>query len=233
MHLTQQNAGLLPRARATKQGRAFTASRAAPRMPVVTARWRPEPQSSSGRGRAAAASVARAASHAPQRQRLCWANPADAASAPLVAVEGDMVTIHFSAKSPDGQTVESTRTNDEPLTFEIGAGEIMGNPIFKAFDGAVRGQGVGEVVEIEISGGDWRPELLFTVPRDHPEVERLEGRYKNVGGLAEGLVVELSNGSTAVVLEMTDEAIKVDANNIGAGKTLTFEVELVDIQRTD
>jgi hypothetical protein len=37
---------------------------------------------------------------------------------------------------------------------------------------------VGEKVEIELSGGDWRPELLFAVPRDHPEVERLEGRYK-------------------------------------------------------
>lgn len=49
---------------------------------------------------------------------------------------------------------------------------------WQAFDGAVRGLGVGESVEIEISGGDWQSELLFTVPRDHPEVERLEGRYK-------------------------------------------------------
>lgn len=31
---------------------------------------------------------------------------------------------------------------------------------------------------LQISGGDWKEELLFTVPRDHPEVERLEGRYK-------------------------------------------------------
>jgi len=48
----------------------------------------------------------------------------------------------------------------------------------QAFDGAVRGLGVGEVVELEMSGGDWRPELLFDVPKNHPEVERLEGRYK-------------------------------------------------------
>lgn len=31
---------------------------------------------------------------------------------------------------------------------------------------------------LQIAGGDWKQELLFTVPRDHPEVERLEGRYK-------------------------------------------------------
>jgi hypothetical protein len=30
----------------------------------------------------------------------------------------------------------------------------------------------------QISGGEWKQELLFTVPREHPEVERLEGRYK-------------------------------------------------------
>lgn len=142
-----------------------------------------------------------------------------------------MVTIHFTAKSEDGKVVESTRDADEPLTFEIGAGEIISNPIFRAFDGAVRGLGVGEEVEMEIHGGDWKPELLFTVPRDHPEVERLEGRYKNVGGLAEGLVIELANGSAAVVLEVGDDAVKIDANNIGAGKTLVFRLEVMGIQR--
>lgn len=30
----------------------------------------------------------------------------------------------------------------------------------------------------QATGGEWRRELLFTVPRGHPEIERLEGRYK-------------------------------------------------------
>jgi len=46
-------------------------------------------------------------------------------------------------------------------------------------------------------------------------------------------VIELANGSTAVVLEVTDEVVKLDANNLGAGKTLLFELEVVDIQRQD
>jgi hypothetical protein len=111
--------------------------------------------------------------------------PEPATPAPLVAVEGDIVTLHFVARSPDGevrsgfptvphsfpeplaghlaplrrlvaaagrawprrdapcasqaacpacsrpQVIESTRGADEPLSFEIGAGEVMGNPIFK------------------------------------------------------------------------------------------------------
>jgi FKBP-type peptidyl-prolyl cis-trans isomerase 2 len=36
-----------------------------------------------------------------------------------------------------------------------------------------------------------------------------------------------------VQLQVTEEGIKLDANNIGAGKTLLFELELVDIQRAD
>lgn len=30
----------------------------------------------------------------------------------------------------------------------------------------------------QASGGEWRQELLFSVPIDHPEVQRLQGRYK-------------------------------------------------------
>jgi FKBP-type peptidyl-prolyl cis-trans isomerase 2 len=43
--------------------------------------------------------------------------------------------------------------------------------------------------------------------------------------------VELSNGNAAVVLEVGEEAIKLDANNVIAGKTLAFELEVLDIQR--
>jgi hypothetical protein len=48
----------------------------------------------------------------------------------------------------------------------------------QAFDGALRGLGVGESVELQLQGGEWQKELLFVVPREHPEIERLEGRYK-------------------------------------------------------
>lgn len=31
---------------------------------------------------------------------------------------------------------------------------------------------------LQAEGGDWKPELLFMVPREHEEIQRLEGRYK-------------------------------------------------------
>jgi hypothetical protein len=37
---------------------------------------------------------------------------------------------------------------------------------------------VNYVLITQASGGEWQRELLFSVPKDHPEVLRLEGRYK-------------------------------------------------------
>jgi FKBP-type peptidyl-prolyl cis-trans isomerase 2 len=67
------------------------------------------------------------------------------------------------------------------------------------------------------------------VPWDHPEIERLEGRYKNVGGLEEGLVVELANGKQASIVELTSSYVRLDANNPLAGRRRFFELELLDI----
>ena len=36
-----------------------------------------------------------------------------------------------------------------PLTFEVGAGDVVGNPLFEAMDGAVRGLSRGDVAEVE------------------------------------------------------------------------------------
>lgn len=51
------------------------------------------------------------------------------------------------------------------------------------------------------------------------------------GGLAEGLVVELANGAMAVVLEITDEDVKLDANNMLAGQTFMIELAVVGIEK--
>eukprot|EP00195_Chlamydomonas_chlamydogama_P016531 CAMPEP_0202908502 /NCGR_PEP_ID=MMETSP1392-20130828/46254_1 /ASSEMBLY_ACC=CAM_ASM_000868 /TAXON_ID=225041 /ORGANISM="Chlamydomonas chlamydogama, Strain SAG 11-48b" /LENGTH=193 /DNA_ID=CAMNT_0049597885 /DNA_START=160 /DNA_END=742 /DNA_ORIENTATION=+ len=146
-----------------------------------------------------------------------------------VASVGDIVAVHFYCKDDEGQVLESSRDAGEPLTFEVGAGEMMGNKLFQGFDEAVRGLAVGQTTVLEASGGEWKRELLFAVPRDHPEVQRLEGRYKNQGGLQRGLLVELANGAMAMVLEVSEEGVKIDANNMLAGKKLVFELEVVSI----
>ena len=53
---------------------------------------------------------------------------------------------------------------------QVGTADFMGNPFFQGIDEAVRGLMVGEKASVEASGGEYNPELLFKVPRDHPEV---------------------------------------------------------------
>lgn len=152
----------------------------------------------------------------------------ESAQQPRVALEGDLVFVHFDCKDEDGEILETTRGPDmEPISFEVGAGELFANKMIKGFDIAVRGMEVGGRAVLSASGNPWQEDLMFQVPRDHPEIQQLEGRYKNVGGLAPELVVELSNGSQAMVVELTDEFVRLDANSFVAGRNLTFEVELV------
>ena len=74
-----------------------------------------------------------------------------AGTSPLRAVEGDIVTLHWTCCNENGEMLESSNPPNEPATFEVGAGNIVGNRIFEAFDEAVRGLAVGETVSIKVS----------------------------------------------------------------------------------
>ena len=62
-------------------------------------------------------------------------------------------------------------------------GEVVGNPLAQALEQAVRSVEEGTTVEVEIAGGPYKPELVFKVPTDHPEVQRLQGRYSSYAPL--------------------------------------------------
>jgi hypothetical protein len=46
--------------------------------------------------------------------------------------------------------LESSYEANEPLSFEVGAGDMMGNKLFQGFDEAVRGLAVGQRTELEV-----------------------------------------------------------------------------------
>ena len=73
--------------------------------------------------------------------------------APLRAVEGDIVTVHWKCINDAGEVLESTRASDEPTSFEVGAGDIVGNRLFEAFDEAVRGLAKGDSIGIKVRLG--------------------------------------------------------------------------------
>ncbi len=133
-----------------------------------------------------------------------------------VAQDGDTVEVHYTGTLDDGSEFDSS-SGRAPLTFVVGSGQVI-----SGFDDAVRGLAVGETrtvrIEPENAYGEVDPTRVLEVPIDQaPE------------GLAAGDPVTLTNGQQAVVLEVTDEVVRIDANHPLAGQALTFEVELVSI----
>ena len=59
--------------------------------------------------------------------------------------------------------VAESADNEEPLTFEVGTQQFMGNPLFQGIDEAVRGLAVGQSALVQASGGEYNPDLLFQV----------------------------------------------------------------------
>ena len=134
-----------------------------------------------------------------------------------LAEEGDTVSVHYTGTLDSGEVFDSSRTRD-PLTFTIGDGRLI-----VGFDAAVRGLAVGESVTVRLEPaqayGERDATLVIEIPRDQvPE------------GVVVGNRLGLATGGSAEVIEITDEVVRLDSNHPFAGKTLTFEIELVSFE---
>ena len=151
------------------------------------------------------------------------ATPEPASTAPITQAKfGDTVRVHYTGTLEDG-TVFDTSLQREPLEFELGAGEMI-----PGFEQAVLGMHLGEIETVMIppeqAYGPYRDELVQAVPRDQfpPGIEP-----------AVGMVLQQTEPDGSVLLitiiEVTESTVTLDANHRLAGKTLTFEIELVEV----
>ena len=127
------------------------------------------------------------------------------------------MAVHYTGTLDSGEEFDSSRGR-EPLSFEVGAGQMI-----TGFDSAVRGMAVGESRTVRLEPaeayGERRDELVLTFPISQlPE------------GVGAGDSVLFTNGGQGMILEVTGETFTVDANHRLAGQALTFEIELVSIE---
>jgi peptidylprolyl isomerase len=142
----------------------------------------------------------------------------------IMAGNGDKIKVHYTGKLDDGTFFDSSRDGD-PLEFVIGEGKLI-----KDFEKAVLGMTVGKSTTIRIAAadayGEYRDDLLFEVPKESipPEVEL---------GVGLTLCMQHNDGSilTVVITAVTDKTITLDANDRLAGKDLTFDIEMVEIEQ--
>lgn len=138
------------------------------------------------------------------------------------AKAGDAVKIHYTGKLEDGTVFDSSRDGD-PLAFTLGEGRVI-----PGFEEAVTGMAPGEErttrIEPEQGYGDRREDMVVELPR-----ESLAGEVEPQVG--QNLQLRLENGQLipVVVTEVQDETVTIDANHPLAGRTLIFDLELVEI----
>ncbi|MDG6249677.1 peptidylprolyl isomerase [Methanocalculus sp.] len=139
------------------------------------------------------------------------------------AAIGDVVSVHYTGTLEDGAVFDSSLER-EPLEFEVGAGQVI-----PGFDQGVLGMVAGESRRIEIPAaeayGERNEEMVFPVPKDQfpPDITPGVGDRFQVQ-VGEDQIIEVE------ITEITDDAVMLDANHPLAGKTLVFEITLVEIK---
>jgi peptidylprolyl isomerase len=141
------------------------------------------------------------------------------------ARDGNSVKVHYTGTLDDG-TVFDTSDGREPLEFTLGEGHVI-----PGFENAVRGMSPGETKTATIPAQDAygmrEPAAVFEVSRAQlpADVEPEEGQQL-------GLQDQHGRMIPAVVTEVTDTSVTIDANHPLAGRDLTFKIELVDVDES-
>jgi len=136
--------------------------------------------------------------------------------------QGDTVHIHYTGRLVDGTEFDSSSGRD-PLSFEVGAGQII-----PGLEKGIVGMSVGEKQTITVPSdeayGPHRPEGVQEVPKSALPADmdpQVGGMLQAVGG--DGQRINL------VVTDVGAESITVDANHPLAGKDLIFDIEVMAV----
>ena len=138
------------------------------------------------------------------------------------AKNGDVVKVHYTGKLDDGTVFDSSRER-EPLSFELGQGQVI-----PGFEKAVLGTSVGESksvrVPVDEGYGPHREQMVLVVPRQEiPDSIELE--------VGRRLQLQQQDGQalTVRITDLTEETVTLDGNHPLAGQDLNFEIELVAV----
>ena len=134
---------------------------------------------------------------------------------------GDTISVHYTGKFESGDLFDSSEGR-EPLKFTVGTGQLV-----KGFDDAVVGMIPGEKKTVTVTPkegyGERREDHVVDFPKANvPEDMKLEV----------GMVVQMSDQSgrpiPVIITEILEDVVKMDVNHPLAGKTLVFDVEIVE-----
>jgi len=136
------------------------------------------------------------------------------------AKDGDTVKVDYTGRFTDNTIFDSSKkAGRTPLEFTIGDGGMI-----KGFNDAVIGMKVGETKTVTLA-----PEQAYGVSDPKNIISIDANKFAQFNSLQVGM--EVSGGSYAgIVIEKNDTNALIDFNHPMAGKTLIFEITLIEIQ---
>ena len=135
---------------------------------------------------------------------------------------GDKVKVHYTGKLEDGQVFDSSQGRD-PFEFTLGEGKVI-----PGFEKGITGMEVGQEKTLTIPPTEAYGEHREALVADVNKSEFPEHITPEVG---QSLQLRQEDGSpiTARITEIDNEKVTLDANHPLAGKTLVFDVKLIEI----
>lgn len=140
----------------------------------------------------------------------------------MIAAQNSVVLMDYTVKDDEGNIID-TSSGHEPLAFIVGLGNIIPG-LEREFIGKKKGDAFTVKVKPEDGYGDKDDALVEVVPR---------AQFAGVKNLAVGMQLQAQTDDDTMVVtvvKLTDSEVTVDANHPLAGKTLNFDVKVVDVR---
>lgn len=141
----------------------------------------------------------------------------------MKAGKDNVIAFHYTL-AVDGDKVESSHDNGEPLWVLLGHGQLI-----PGLEQALEGHEAGETLAVDIAPAEGYGE------RQEGQIQRVPKKYfQNAARLKPGMPTVLAlkeGGQRAVVVHKVGmSTIDVDLNHPMAGKTLHFEVAIEEVR---
>lgn len=140
----------------------------------------------------------------------------------MQVTENTVVSMHYTLTDEQGQQLDSS-VGQDPLVFLSGAQNII-DGLDKALQGKTAGEKLAVSVLPEEAYGVVHQELIQKVPAEN---------FQGVDDIQVGMqfMAQTPGGEQPVtVIGVEDDGIMLDGNHPLAGKTLNFDVEIVDVR---
>jgi len=132
----------------------------------------------------------------------------------------DTVTIHYTGTFKDNNEVFDSSENSGPFEFVVGSDKVI-----DAINEAIIGMTVGDKTTLDVSPekgyGHYQEELIIKIPTEKlPE-------DASAGDVLDEAVTQMQ----WLIQEIGEETSVIDGNHPLAGKELTFDIEIVDLEK--